>query len=163
MIYLSLFIVPWSYFLYIFKYILLLVFCNHQWSAIMLPLKVWLLFCLNWNQHVNSSINIRYFEIPQHRTGSSTSYSWLFKPFPESKIELTNVVAGSSCQEWSIKLKWEDTKIDNHSNDKLKVNLVIRSRCHYVWLWSVQICCRSQWYSSLVSDSFKSATFTNFS
>jgi hypothetical protein len=36
MIYINLFIVTWSYFLYIFKYFLLLVLSNHQGSALMM-------------------------------------------------------------------------------------------------------------------------------
>jgi hypothetical protein len=72
MIYLNFFIVPWSYFLYIFKHFLLLVLCNHQGSAIMLLLEVWLSFAwigINMLIHVN----IRYFEISHYRVGLSTS------------------------------------------------------------------------------------------
>jgi hypothetical protein len=65
MIYLSSFISPWSYFLYIFKHFLLLVPCNHQESAIMISFKFWL--CFAWigiNMWIN--VNIIYFEIPQY-------------------------------------------------------------------------------------------------
>jgi hypothetical protein len=72
MIYLSSFISPWSYFLYIFKHFLLLVLYNHQESAIMLTFKIWLSFAwIGINMWIH--LNIRYFEIPQHRTGLSTS------------------------------------------------------------------------------------------
>jgi hypothetical protein len=64
-----LFIVLWSNFLYIFKHFLLLVSCK---SAIILSFKVWLSFV--WIRiSIWIHVNIRYFEIPQHRTWLPTS------------------------------------------------------------------------------------------
>jgi hypothetical protein len=72
MIYLNLFIVPWSYFLYTCEHFLLLVPCNHQGSAIILSFKVWLSFAwIGINMWIQ--VNRRYFEIPQHHAGLLTS------------------------------------------------------------------------------------------
>jgi hypothetical protein len=48
-----------------------------------------------------------------------------------------NAVAKSTCQQRSTELKWEDAKIDNHSNDKLKANLWLEA-C--VSMFGVGVC-----------------------
>jgi hypothetical protein len=59
MICLILFIVPWFYFLYIYKYFLILVSCNNQGNTIMLSFKVWLsLAWIEINMWIH--VNIKY-------------------------------------------------------------------------------------------------------
>jgi hypothetical protein len=77
MIYLNLFIILWFYFLYIFKHLFTTSTLQSHRKCNNVVILSLIIFCLNWNQHVNSN-KYKIFWNPaiSHRLSTSWIWNW---------------------------------------------------------------------------------------
>jgi hypothetical protein len=136
MIYLSLFIILWSYYIYIFKHFLLLVSYNHQESAIMLSFKVWSSFVwIKINMWIH--VNIIYFEILQHRVGLSTSYNISIGGW--TQLMTTLMTKHNYCGDQILISHWDRSICSQRETRTSLIGWWCAQSCSIRWSWSSRV------------------------